>query len=200
VQLVQIEEDIMEYLERSQIIDYHDPGIQKKALELSLNSQNRTEMVKNVYEFVRDEIPHSLDIGGQIVTFKASEVLKEGQGLCFAKSNLLAAMLRFLEIPTGFCYQKLTHEDGYILHGLNAVFLVGGWHRLDARGNREDLDAQFSLDTEKLAFPVSDLEEKDYPGIYSEPLEIVIESFKGVKTVDELMEILVDELVWEGLL
>ncbi|MCE7697499.1 MAG: transglutaminase-like domain-containing protein [Methanobacterium paludis] len=200
MQLVQIEEDIMEYLERSQILDYHDPSIQKKALELSLNSQNQTEIAKNVYEFVRDEIPHALDIGGQIVTFKASEVLKEGQGLCFAKSNLLAALLRFLEIPTGFCYQKLNHENGYIWHGLNAVFLDGGWHRLDARGNREDVDAQFSLDTEKLAFPVSDLEEKDYPGIYSEPLEVVTESFKSVKTVDEIMEILVDELVWEGLL
>ena len=187
MQLTQMEDDITGYIAHSQIIDYYDPNIQKKALELSINSQNQTEMAKNVYEFVRDEISHSLDIGGQIVTFKASEVLKEGQGLCFAKSNLLAALLRFLEIPTGFCYQKLTHEDGYILHGLNAVFLDGGWHRLDARGNREDVGAQFSLDTEKLAFPVSDLEEVDYPGIYSEPLEIVTESFKCVKTVDELM-------------
>ncbi|HEX3014398.1 MAG TPA: hypothetical protein VHO92_09040 [Methanobacterium sp.] len=104
-------------------------------------------------------------------------------------------MLRFLGVPTGFCYQRLTHEGGYILHGLNAVFLEGNWYRLDARGNREDLNAQFSVDEEKLAFPVSQEGEVDYQGIYSKPLESVIIAFKDVKTVDELMKKIPEDLV-----
>ncbi|HEX3014397.1 MAG TPA: transglutaminase-like domain-containing protein [Methanobacterium sp.] len=179
----------------SEIMDYHNSQIQENALELSRDSKNQFETIKNIYEFVRDEIPHSLDIHGQKVAFKASEVLDNGQGICFAKSNLLATMLRFLGVPTGFCYQRLTHDGGYILHGLNAVFLEGNWYRLDARGNRKDLNAQFSVDEEKLAFPVSQEGEVDYQGIYSKPLESVIIAFKDVKTVDELMKEIPDKLI-----
>lgn len=194
MQLNQID-DIADYLKDSEILDYHNSQIQENALELSRDSKNQFETIKNIYEFVRDEIPHSLDINGQKVAFKASEVLDNGQGICFAKSNLLAAMLRFLGVPTGFCYQRLTHEGGYILHGLNAVFLEGNWYRLDARGNREDLNAQFSVDEEKLAFPVSQEGEVDYQGIYSKPLGSVIIAFKDVKTVDELMKKIPEDLV-----
>ena len=188
-------DNIKDYKKDSEILNYTDPDIQKKALELSQHSKTQFETVKNVYEFVRDEVPHSLDIGGQMVTFRASEVLQESQGLCFAKSNLLAAMLRFLGVPTGFCYQRLTHGDGYVLHGLNAVLIDGEWYRLDARGNREDVDAQFSMDEEKLAFPVSQEGEVDYPGIYSEPVESVVKSFSGAENVDEVMERLSEALI-----
>jgi len=192
---LQSEDDIRDYLKDSEIMDYSNSRIQEKALELSLGSKNQFETIKNIYEFVRDEIPHSLDIHGQKVTFKASEVLNNAQGICFAKSNLIAAMLRFLGVPTGFCYQRLTHEGGYILHGLNAVFLDNKWYRLDARGNREDVNAQFSVDGEKLAFPVSKEGEIDYPGIYGKPVESVIAAFNGAETVDELMEKIPDRLI-----
>jgi len=188
-------DDITDYLKDSEIMDYNSSRIQEKALKLSLDSKNQLETIKNIYEFVRDEILHSLDINGQKVTFKASEVLDNGQGICFAKSNLLAAMLRFLKVPTGFCYQRLTHEGGYILHGLNAVFLDGKWYRLDARGNREDVNAQFSVDGEKIAFPVSKDGEVDYPEIYSKPLESVTTVFNSAETVSELMEKIPDRLI-----
>lgn len=32
-------------------------------------------------------------------------------GICFAKSHLLAALLRCKSIPAGFCYQKLILDD-----------------------------------------------------------------------------------------
>lgn len=187
-------DNIENYLKDSEILDFQNYKIQEKALKISQNPKNQFETVKNIYEFVRDEIYHSLDVGGQHVTFKASEVLNNGQGICFAKSNLLAAMLRFLGVPTGFCYQRLTHEGGYILHGFNAVFLDDEWYRLDARGNREEVDAQFSVNGEKLAFPVSKGGEADYPGIYSKPVKSVIAAFNGAETVNELMEKLPDKL------
>lgn len=125
ISLIQ-KDDINQYLESSEWIDYENPEIQEKARELS---QDRAglEMVENIYHFLRDEIDHSMDAGQDLVTFKASEVLKEGHGLCFAKSNLIAALLRLLEIPTGFCYQRLVHEDGFLVHGLNAAYLEGRW-------------------------------------------------------------------------
>ena len=77
-------DDLNEYTRPSQWVDYETPEIQKKALELS-QDMDGPEMVENIYNFVRDEIDHSMDVGQDMVTFKASEVLKEGHGICFAK-------------------------------------------------------------------------------------------------------------------
>ncbi|GAE37509.1 hypothetical protein [Halalkalibacter akibai] len=77
---------------------------------------------------------------------------------------------------SGFCYQRLmlfdTPEKGYSLHALNAVYLKSQnkWLRLDARGNKTGVDAQFSIDEEKLAFSVNEqFDEKDYSVIFVKP-------------------------------
>ena len=82
-------DDLNEYTRPSQWVDYETPEIQKKALELS-QDMDGPEMVENIYNFVRDEIDHSMDVG-QICNLQGLEVLK-GHGICFAKSNLLAAL------------------------------------------------------------------------------------------------------------
>lgn len=179
-------DDLNAYLELSEVVDYNNPQIQLKARELAQGLE-QVEMAKTIYHFVRDEIDHSLDIGSDEVTCRASDVLKKGHGLCFSKSNLLAAFLRFADIPTGFCYQTLTHEDGFVLHGLNAVYLGGKWFRLDARGNRDDVDAQFSMDKEKLAFSTLEEGEVDYPYIFSKPDKRVVNVLSTLGSVDEVM-------------
>jgi len=67
------------------------------------------------------------NINEDIITCAASEVLKAGHGICFAKSHLLAALLRCKSIPTGFCYQKLILDDEVapvlVYHGLNGVYM-----------------------------------------------------------------------------
>ena len=178
------QDDLKEYTLSSQWVDYENPEIQKKARELSLDLDG-LELVENIYHFVRDEIDHSMDAGQDRVTFKASNVLKEGHGICFAKSNLLAALLRFAGVPTGFCYQRLVHEDGFLVHGLNAAYIKGKWVRMDARGNYQGIDAQFSLGEEKLAFPIQDEGEEDYPYIYSHPDSRVTNALVHSENVEE---------------
>ncbi|OQP00077.1 transglutaminase, partial [Geobacillus sp. 44B] len=116
------------------------------------------------------------DIQSSRVTCKASEALYYKEGICYAKANLLAALLRSQGIPTGFCYQRLmlfdTPDKGYSLHALNGVFLksLNRWIRLDARGNKPGVQAEFSIDKEILAFPVQEeFDEKDFPIIYTKP-------------------------------
>ena len=98
-------------------------------------------MILIAFEYVRDEISHSWDIQSEKVTRTASEVLKYKEGMCYAKSMLLCALLRSQGIPPGFCYQKLTlgdtPETGYCIHALNVVFIstINNWIRIDARGN-----------------------------------------------------------------
>ncbi|NEU52710.1 transglutaminase-like domain-containing protein [Bacillus altitudinis] len=165
-----------DYLLELNEVDYSNPIICTLANELFNPLQTEIEKAKAAYEFVRDEISHTWDIQSKRVTCHASDVLTFKEGICYAKSNLLAALLRSQGIPTGFCYQRLmlfdTPDKGYCIHALNAVFFhsLNRWIRLDSRGNKTGIDAQFSLDHERLAFHTQqELDEIDYPLIYVRP-------------------------------
>ena len=96
------------YLESIEYIDWENPDILIRAKSLARVSSTREDIARNCFEFVRDEIKHSGDYELNPVTYKASDVLKYGTGYCYAKSHLLAALLRANNIPTGLCYQRLT--------------------------------------------------------------------------------------------
>lgn len=194
-------EHIEEYIKEDEIIDYSNEMIVKLAEELYEQSGNETEYIRVAYEYVRDHISHSADINEDIITCSASEVLKAGHGICFAKSHLLAALLRYKSIPTGFCYQKLILDDEtapvLIYHGLNGVYVkeYEKWIRLDARGNKEGVDAQFSPDNEQLAFPIrSEMGEKDDLTVYPNPDVKVLEKMRRNKTRTNLWDDLPTEL------
>src|SRR5699024_4655905 len=169
-------QDYDQYLLETEEIDYRHSDIKKLKNEIFHKQMSEIEIVRKAFEFVRDEIAHSWDIQSKRVTKNASEVLKYREGICYAKSNLLAALLRSMNIPTGFCYQRLTLGDtpdtGYCIHALNAVYLktLKKWIRVDARGNKEGIQAEFSVDEEKLAFNIrSEYDEKDYSDIHANP-------------------------------
>ena len=192
---------IDEYLKEDDVIDYSNKIITQLADALYQESDSEVEYIKKAYEFVRDNVSHSADINEDILTCSASEVLKVGHGICFAKSHLLAALLRYKSIPTGFCYQKLILDDEtapvLIYHGLNGVYIseYKKWIRLDARGNKEGVNAQFSLDEEHLAFPIrAEKGEEDGFIIYPNPDKKVLERLKNYKTRTELWDDLPTEL------
>ena len=196
--------DKAHYLEATDIIDFGN-GLSSEVTDLSYDiitrSKNNIDFIKNTFEYVRDEIFHSADIAGEKVTCRASEVLKAKEGICFAKSHLLAAILRNNLIPTGFCYQRLILEDKtapyYVLHGLNAVYIeqADKWIRLDARGNKPGVNAQFSLEQEFLAFPVRiEKGEEDIPIIFAKPDKNVIRALTENKSFESLWANLPTEL------
>jgi len=169
-----------EYLQTSQFIDWQEPSILAKAASLAEGKKADQAIAKACFEFVRDEINHSWDHQQNPVTCKASDVLAQGTGYCYAKSHLLAALLRANGIPAGLCYQRLTISDDqppYCLHGLNAVYLKEyGWYRVDARGNKEGVNANFTPPQEQLAFPIISEGEADLPEIWTEPLSVVVQA------------------------
>ena len=190
-----------EYLKKDDVVNYENVNIIQLADSLWSNADSDVEYIKKAYEFVRDNISHSADINEDMLTCSASEVLAEGHGICFAKSHLLAALLRCKSIPTGFCYQKLILDDEtapiLIYHGLNGVYIkeYKMWIRLDARGNKEGVDAQFSLESEQLAFPIrAEKGEEDGFVIYPDPDIKILEKFKNNKTRTGLWDDLPTEL------
>jgi transglutaminase-like putative cysteine protease len=185
-----------EYLTSSEFIDWQTPAIKALAEKLADGLTDDEAIVKNCFEFVRDEIKHSRDYNLTPVTCKASDVLEHGSGYCYAKSHLLAALLRANSIPAGLCYQRLTIDDEkppFSLHGLNAVYLKNhGWYRLDARGNKQGVDAQFCPPVEKLAFALMVEGEADLPEIWPEPLPVIVKALNENSTVEQVAENLPD--------
>ena len=164
-----------EFLEKTEYVDYDDPDVKILAEKLKSDAKDELSLIRNTYNFVRDEIKHSWDTQDRRVTVSASDTLREGVGICWAKANLLAALLRANGIPAGFSYQRLTlgdtPETGYCIHALSTVYIdsLKKWIRLDARGNKEGVNAEFSTDEEKLAFEIKSEGEIDYHDNHSYP-------------------------------
>ncbi|MEZ4672085.1 MAG: transglutaminase family protein [Anaerolineae bacterium] len=174
------------YLQSTDIIDWQHPSILVLAQELA--ADNPTATAQRCFEWVRDEVRHSYDYKLNPVTCTASEVLEHRTGYCYAKSHLLAALLRANGIPAGLCYQRLSFDDKgapYSLHGLNVVYLPEfGWYRLDPRGNKATVNAQFTPPVEQLAFKINLADEADIPGIFPDPLSEVVACLRTYTTYD----------------
>lgn len=192
-------ENMKKYLDSTEFVDWKTPAVLAKATLLADGLNANEDIARKCFEFVRDDIKHSWDYKLNPVTCKASDVLKHGTGYCYAKSHLLAALLRANGIPAGLCYQRLTITDvpPFCLHGLNAVYLASlGWYRVDARGNKQGVSAEFCPPIEKLAFPIITSGEADLPEIWAEPLPVVVRALKEGKTFQEVADNLPDvELV-----
>src|SRR5205085_7876294 len=177
---------MQDYLKSTDVIDWQQPDVLDLARQLAAETPEAT--AKRCFEWVRDEIRHSGDFALNPVTCSASEVLQAKTGYCYAKSHLLAALLRANSVPAALCYQRLSMDDAgrsFCLHGLNAVYLSGiGWYRIDARGNKAGVNAQFSPPAEHLAFTPALTGEADLPGLHTDPLPEVIFTLRTYKTFD----------------
>jgi transglutaminase-like putative cysteine protease len=186
------------FLKVSDVIDWQHPSVRSKATELAKGAPDELQIAQRSFEWVRDNIQHSSDYKRNPVTCAASEVLAAGTGYCYAKSHLLAALLRANGVPAGFCYQRLSIDDQgapYSLHGLNAIYLPEfGWYRVDARGNKPGVNAQFCPPEERLAFHLNLPGERSFPEILPDPLPIVVSALRAHSTWDQIYRNLPD---WE---
>ncbi|MGX1371946.1 transglutaminase-like putative cysteine protease [Streptomyces canus] len=175
MELIQHTPDLSAYLAADEVIDHGHPTVRETAARLAAEAVDSYDYARLAFEYVRDTIPHSHDSGDLRVTWRASDVLEQGTGICYAKAHALTALLRAEDIPTALCYQRLD-----VVHGLVAVRFNGAWHRQDPRGNKPGVDAQFSLDGERLAFtPAPESDETDYPVLYAEPHPAVLSVLKA---------------------
>lgn len=173
-------QNLADYLKSTPIMNWDAPAIIAQTQAVTRHLVHDVEQAQALFEWVRDTIPHSSDMQTDLVTCSASDVLQHRTGLCYAKSHLLAAMLRCAGIPAGLCYQVFRRNppyQGLALHGLNGLYIASHsrWVRVDPRGNTGGIDAQFSLTEEQLAFAVDAPQgEFLYETIYTDPAPAVV--------------------------
>ncbi|MFD0149760.1 transglutaminase-like domain-containing protein [Streptomyces sp. NPDC055721] len=199
MELVQQHPEISAYLATGEAVDHDHPLVGEVADRLAVDHPDAYSYAEAAYAYVRDTIPHSQDSGDLRVTWRASDVLEQRTGICYAKSVAYAALLRARGIPAALCYQRLADDDGSnpVIHGLVALLLPGEgeWARQDVRGNKPGVDARFSLTEERLAWTVRpELGEVDYPLLYAEPHPAVLGALKAAPDRPHLWRTLPTEL------
>ena len=173
------------FLEFDDIISINS-DIRAKVDEITYSLDEVTK-ARSIFEWVRDEVSHSKDSGEEAVTCSAIEVFSRRTGICYPKAHLLASMMRHAEIPCGFCYQVFDNnlaqtEKRNALHGLNAFYLktTNRWHRVDPRGNRNDVQAEFSTGDEMLAFPEMNFCDDV---VYAAPFDVVVAALQNAENI-----------------
>ncbi|MEW2071745.1 transglutaminase-like domain-containing protein [Streptomyces sp. NPDC007346] len=192
MELIQQTPDIAAYLAADEVIDHGHPVVRETVAELTHEADDAYTYARTAFAYVRDTISHSADSGDPRVARRASEVLATRNGICYAKSFALTALLRARGIPAGLCYQRLTDDDGTGpgVHGLVALRLPGHdrWARVDPRGNKPGVDARFSLGAERLAWAVrEEIGEVDYPALHATPPPEILRALHGVRDRSELL-------------
>jgi len=181
------------FLQEDYYVDCNSGIIQSKAAELFSEDMTDMEKAKAAYLFVRDEISHSFDYDAEIITARASDVLLHKTGICHAKANLLAALLRSQNVPAGFCFEHITlaNDDslGYCVHAFNAVLLNQKWIKLDARGNKQGVNAEFSADEPILAYPIrKEYDEYFFDGIFANSHKESMRMLEKAKSLQDIID------------
>ncbi len=188
------------YVEDTITIDWQTPPVMERARALAEGCADDVSKARSVYGFVRDAIAHTADAGRDELPCRASQVLEAGTGIGFSKSHLLAALMRAVGVPAGFCYQVLRRapdEGGTLLYGFNAIYLqsLDRWLALDARGNRPGLEAEFSLDEPVLAVRADPARgEWVYPLIWTRSAAVVVDLLSRNKSLAKIADHIPEEL------
>ena len=108
------------YLNATKLLDFQHPDIQQLCEERNWKLLPEGERVRQIYNFVRDEIQFGYNEADDIA---ASRVLQDAYGQCNTKATLLMALLRSCGVPNrihGFTIDK-TLQKGAI---------TGLWYKL----------------------------------------------------------------------
>jgi len=189
--------EMSEFLQPTMVIDSAAGTIVAAAAEIAGDATDDEQVARRCFLWVRDFVRHSSDHRIPIVTCTASEVLKHRVGFCYAKSHLLAALLRARGIPAALCYQRLSLDSAgsaFCLHGLVAVLLQHhGWYRVDPRGDKPGITTDFRPPVEQLAFTPRLPGEMDLPGRFPDALPCVVSALQKWPTADEVAMNLPDQ-------
>ena len=134
-------------LEKTKLLDFDNKEILHLIEKREWKNLNEKEKIRQIYEFVRDEIQFGYNIDDAI---PASLVLKDGYGQCNTKGILFMALLRAVKIPCrihGFTVNKIIQKG--TITGIPYILapreIVHSWVEINYKGKWFNLEG-FILD------------------------------------------------------
>jgi len=169
---------IENYLRATSTIDCDSESIKQKAQNVIKEQGEDIDKAKSLFYFVRDGIKYNMYSPiSEIGDFRASEILKKGEGNCVQKAVVLCALARAIGIPArlgfaDFRNHRISNEvfeklgtDLFIYHGYSDLYIDKKWVKatpaLDIETCREQRFIPVEFDGKRDAkFPSHDLDGK----------------------------------------
>ena len=143
------------YLASIQTIHWNsDMAVIKKAAELTKGLKTDKEKINAIYNYVVKAMSYDYDKINHIDSTYVpdiEQVIKDGKGICYDYSAVLAAMLRSQNIPTKLIKGYSTNVKGY--HAWNEVYLADEkrWMVVDTTYDSVIMNSGKSVQMEKKA-------------------------------------------------
>jgi len=143
-----MQDDVKEFIKETKFCDFSNTNIKKLAEEISKVCKSDKEIAISSFYWVRDNILYR--VGNW--QMKASVTLKEGEGTCTNKANLLVALLRANNIPSGYGIMKVYGQRYFgpiaipmlrkfigknSVHSYASIFLDNKWIKCDPSDDKE---------------------------------------------------------------
>ena len=136
-------EQLERYLEPTSTIDCDNASVKGKAWELTKGQEDPADKARSLFYFVRDQIKYNMYVPFQLIEhYKASTILREGEGYCVQKAVLMTALARAIDIPArlGFAdivnhllpgkFLEIHGTNLLVYHGFTELYLNDTWIRV----------------------------------------------------------------------
>lgn len=159
--VLNVPNDVRQYLQETEMIDYRSSGIQQLASKLVEGEDDLYVVTFKIADWVKTNIKYDLNTATADAAQSASWVLENREGVCDELTNLFIAMLRSVGVParfvTGIAYTTSDlFTSNWGPHGWAEVYFPGvGWVPFDVTyGQYGFLDAthlqlKHSIDSDK---------------------------------------------------
>lgn len=75
-------------------VEWHSSLVKSHVAKIMGVAQSAAERARMAFEVARDGVAHSFDTGHPVVSIGAEETLRNGEGICFAKSHFLFSAMQ----------------------------------------------------------------------------------------------------------
>ncbi|MFO1519523.1 MAG: transglutaminase family protein [bacterium] len=97
------------YLLPTPLCDFEEAGLRHFREKIFKEAKDSAQIADRAYAFIRQKIPYAFDAW----EVTASETLAKKSGMCFNKTNLMAALLRSAGVPAAYAMFWI-RKDGFL--------------------------------------------------------------------------------------
>lgn len=122
------------YMAASIYVDSHQSEIIDLAAAIAPESMSAREKAENIHSWITQNIKYDYEayLNQDVHLHCASQVLKEGKGLCRDFSFLFAALARAAQLPTKVVYGQAETGSSWEMHAWNEVMIDEQWVAVDS--------------------------------------------------------------------